>query len=114
MSLQRVLRMLEGFGLSRTDAEVYIYLAKKGPKSEKALANSLRLTKQELCRSLKNLQSKRAITVAIEKPALFSALTFEALLDLWTQASFEQAHAINETKKELLSKWRSSVRRDNT
>jgi predicted transcriptional regulator len=44
LSLERVLKTLEGFGLSRTDAEVYVYLAKKGSKKGRELANALQIT----------------------------------------------------------------------
>jgi hypothetical protein len=38
MSLGRVLRLLESMGFSRVDSEVYVYLAKTGPKSSRELS----------------------------------------------------------------------------
>jgi sugar-specific transcriptional regulator TrmB len=114
MSLERVLRILENFGLARTDAEVYVYLAKKGPKREKDLSNAFKLTEQQLYSSLKNLQSKGIVTATVEKSALFSAVAFERVLDLLVNANIEQAQAINETKDELLTRWRSVTKRDDT
>jgi sugar-specific transcriptional regulator TrmB len=114
MSLERVLRILENFGLARTDAEVYVYLAKRGPKSEKDLANALKLAKQQLYSSLKNLQSKGIVTTTVEKSALFSAVAFERVLDLLVKVNIEQAQAMKETKNELLTNWRSMSERDDT
>jgi sugar-specific transcriptional regulator TrmB len=114
VSLERALRILENLGLPRTDAEVYVYLAKKGPKSEKDLANALKLAKQQLYSSLKNLQNKGIVTATVEKSALFSAVAFEKVLDLLVKVNIEQAQAIKETKNELLTSWRSMSERDDT
>jgi sugar-specific transcriptional regulator TrmB len=114
MSLERVLRLLEGFGFSRVDAEVYIYLAKKGPKREQDLANALKMAEQKLCASLKNLQSRGIVTATIEQSALFSAVAFERVLDFIVEANIEQAVAIKEAKEELLASWRANVPREDT
>ena len=107
MSLERVLKTLEGFGLSRIDAEVYVYLAKKGPKKGRELANALQVTKQQLYPSLKNLKNKGIVTANLERPALFSAVDFEKVLELLIEIKVEQAKVIKETKKELLGSWQS-------
>jgi sugar-specific transcriptional regulator TrmB len=109
-----VLKTLEGLGLSRTDAEVYVYLAKKGPKNRRELADALQVTKQQLYPSLKNLRSKGVVTVSLERPALFSAVAFEKVVDLLIAIKVEQAKAIQETKKELLASWRSVNWREQT
>lgn len=114
MSLERVLRILENFGLARTDAEVYVYLAKKGPKRETDLSSVFRMTEQQLYSSLTNLQSKGMVTATVEKSALFSAVAFERVLELLVKANIEQAQAIKETKEELLINWRSMTKRDDT
>jgi len=114
MSLERVLRILENFGLARTDAKVYVYLAKKGPKRETDLSSAFKLTEQQLCSSLKNLQSKGIVTATVEKSALFSAVAFERVLDLLVKVNIEQAQAIKETKEEILDSWRSMSEREDT
>jgi sugar-specific transcriptional regulator TrmB len=107
LSLERVLKTLEAFGLSRTDSEVYLYLAKKGPKKGREVANALRISKQQLYPSLKNLKNKGVIIASFDRPALFSALAFEEVLELLITIRVDQAKAIRETKKELLESWRS-------
>ncbi len=114
MSLERVLKLLETFGLARADAEVYIYLAKKGPKSEQDLATSLKMKENQLCISLKSLQSRGIVTATIEQSALFSAVAFEKILELIVKANIEQAVAIKKTKQELLAGWRSNITREDT
>jgi len=109
-----VLRTLESFGLKRVDAEVYVYLAKRGPQRGIDIANSLKMAKQQLHPILKTLQDKGVVTVSPEHPALFSAVAFEKAVDLLVEANMEQAKAIKETKEELLSSWRNMTKRENT
>ena len=107
MSLERVLKTLEAFGLSQTESEVYLYLAKKGPKNGREVANALRISKQQLYPSLKKLKNKGIISASLDRPALFSALAFEKVLELFITIKVDQAKTIKETKKELLKSWRS-------
>ncbi len=97
---------LEEFGLSRADAEVYVYLAKQGPKKGGALANDLQVAKQQLYPILKNLKNKGVVTVSLERPALFSAVAFEKVIELLIAIKIEQAKAFEEIKKELMDSWR--------
>jgi len=89
------------------DAEVYVYLAKKGPKKGSELANALQVTRQQLYPSLKNLKNKGVVTASLERPALFSAVAFEKVVELLIAIKVEQAKAVKETKKELMDSWRS-------
>jgi sugar-specific transcriptional regulator TrmB len=114
LSLERIIKSLEGFGFKRIEAEVYIYLAKRGPQEGMDLANALKIRKQQLRHILKNLQTKGAVTVRLDDPEVFSAKAFEKMLDLLIEANIEQARAIEETKEELLSSWWSMIKQDNT
>jgi sugar-specific transcriptional regulator TrmB len=107
LSLERVLKTLEAFGLSHTDSEIYLYLAKKGPKKGREVANALQISKQKLYPSLKKLKNKGIINTSFDRPALFSVLAFEEVLELLITIRVDQAKAIRETKKELLKSWRS-------
>lgn len=109
-----MLKALESFGFAKMDAEVYVYLAKKGPLKGADIANALKIRKQQLYPILKNLQDKGVVTASPEPQLLFSALAFEKALELLVKANFEQAKAIKETKEELLSSWRDKAKRDNT
>lgn len=108
-----MLRTLESFGLKRVDAEVYVYLAKKGTQKVIDIADALKIRRQQLYSILKTLQAKGVVTASTERPALFTALAFEKALDLLLEANMEQAKAIKETKEELLSSWRDMTKREN-
>jgi sugar-specific transcriptional regulator TrmB len=112
LSLERIVKLLDNFGFSKDDAEVYIYLAKKGPRREIDLSKALKLTEQKLNLILKNLQSKGIVTAAVEQSELFSALPFELVLDQLVKFDIEQASAITENRVELLASWRSSIQKE--
>ena len=107
MSQEKVLKALEELGLARLDARIYVFLANKGPKKAKDIANLLRTTKQQLYPSLKSLQSKGLVNATLERPARFSAVSFEKALDVFAKAKMEEARSIQQSKDNLLSDWQS-------
>jgi sugar-specific transcriptional regulator TrmB len=107
LSLGRVLKILYGFGFSRVDTEVYVYLAKTGPQNGKDLAAALKMSKQQLYLSLKSLKEKGAITSNLEHNRIYSALAFEELLKAYIELNEQQAEIIKQTKKELLKSWKN-------
>jgi sugar-specific transcriptional regulator TrmB len=109
LSLERVLRLLEEFGFSRVDAEVYLYLAKVGPQKGKDLSSGLKMTKQQLYPALKRLKEKGIVTSKDERAATFSAMAFEELLKLIVRMKEDQAKGIEHDKEELLAYWRNMM-----
>ena len=114
MSLERVLKTLESFGLSRVESEVYVYLAKAGPSKARDLSSGLRMPKQQLYPALKSLKKKGIVDSKPERSALFSAIPFEELLNLFMKLNAEKAKAIGETKKELVDSWHDTTKQNNS
>jgi sugar-specific transcriptional regulator TrmB len=112
LSLERVIKILENFGFSKADAEVYIYLAKKGPRRETDLSKALKLTAKKLDSILKNLQSKGLLTATIQQSKFFSALSFEIVLDQLAKSNIQRASAITENKEKFLARWQSSIQKE--
>jgi len=101
------MEILIGFGFKPIDSQVYIYLAKKGPKRGKDLVNSLKITKQQLYPSLKNLQKKGIVNSTNERPAIFSAVSVEKVLDALIKIKIEETQRMIQNKEDLVSSWRS-------
>jgi len=108
------MKILEGFGFSRKDVEVYLHLVKTGPSKGRDLTPGLKMVKQQLYPILKHLQEKGAVISSPQHPALFTALAFEELLNLYVKLNVEQAKIIRETKEELLASWRNVTTQQNT
>jgi len=102
-----VLKILDGFGFSRVGAEVYVYLAKTGPKNGKDLAAGLKISKQQLYLALESLKGKGVITSNLEHNKVYSALAFEELLKAYIELNEQQAEIIKQKKEELLESWKN-------
>ena len=113
-SLDRVLKSLMSLGISQSDAEVYIYLAKNGPRKVSELSNALSLSRQQVYLNLKTLQEKQIVKTGNKKPSIFSAIAFEEVINLLVKIKKEQSAAILETKKELFSSWKTVDWKNNT
>ena len=109
MSQDKVLKNLVSMGLTRVDAKIYVFLAKRGPQKAQDIAIAMKIAKQRLYPSLRRLQSKGLVNATLEHPARFSALSFEKALDLFAEAKMEEAKDIQQSKDSLLSDWQSVV-----
>ncbi len=109
MAKEWMVKTLESLGLKRLDAEVYVYLVHNEPQKARDIAETLQTYKRQLYRSLRNLQRKGIVSVSQERPALFSAVSFDKVLDQFIKADRDQAQRIEENKEQLLSMWRSKI-----
>jgi sugar-specific transcriptional regulator TrmB len=107
VSQEKVLQTLSDLGLTRLDTQVYIYLAKKGPQKGIEISKGLKVQRQQLYRSLKCLQKKAIVSATLERPARFSAVPFEQVLDLFVKAKLQEAQNIQAEKNKLLSSWQT-------
>jgi sugar-specific transcriptional regulator TrmB len=107
-------KALTKLGLTETDAEIYLLLAKEGPQQGRSIARTLELYKQQLYRSLKRLQKKGVVYAILERPARFSAVSLEKVLDFLIEAKKEQALALQESREELLAGWRAVTKKEST
>jgi sugar-specific transcriptional regulator TrmB len=104
-----MLKTLENLGLKHLDAEVYVYLAQSNPQKARDIAEALETYKQQLYRSLRKLQRKGMVSASQERPARFSAVSFDKVLDLFIKNNREEAQRIEESKEQILSMWRSKI-----
>jgi sugar-specific transcriptional regulator TrmB len=107
MTQEKVLKTLESVGLNRSDAQVYIFLGKRGPQRAREISTATKIPKNLLYQSLKNLQAKGIVNVTLERPARFSAEPFEKVLDIFVRAKLEEVEKIESNKSEILSEWKT-------
>lgn len=110
MSLERVLRLLQDLGLSRDEAEVYVYLAKRGPQTIKTLTESLKKNNHDVMRALKGLEEKQITTRKSRRSTLFLAMPFEKLLTNYAKIRFNQAKRIEQTRLSFLADWKDTIK----
>lgn len=112
MSLEKAIKTLMLLGLTETDSIVYVYLAKKGPNQEENLANDLKLNKNQIFFSLKNLVTKGMVSKTPEQSIRYSAIPLEQVLNQLANVAEEQIKILQESRKALLSNWRSMIEKD--
>jgi len=105
LSKEWMVKMLESLGLKHLDAEVYVYLAQNDPQKARDIAEALEAYKRQLYRSLKSLQRKGMVSASQERPARFSAVSFDKVLDQFIKANREEAQRIEENKEKILAHW---------
>jgi sugar-specific transcriptional regulator TrmB len=101
LSLERIISALASLGLKEGDAQVYVYLAKKGPCEEKDLADAVNLTKKKLCPILERLLAKGLIRVNSECLIQYSAMSLEKVLDMLLKENEQMTEALRTTEKNL-------------
>ncbi len=109
MSYERVLNALTSLGLPKRDAEIYVYLAAKGPQAAGDIADKLKLSKQQIGSSLQNLQEKKIVLPVPEPITKFSALPFEKTMSLLTKAKREETECLEQSRTSILTEWRSQT-----
>ena len=114
MSKERIIKALEGLGLTQVDTQVYIFLAQEGPHRMGEIALALNLPEGSVDRSLKELQSISIVEASIEYPLEFVAMPFEEVIDLFIEVKREQAKTMQESREELLSNWKAIIKKKNT
>jgi sugar-specific transcriptional regulator TrmB len=107
LSQEKALKTLESLGFTQLDAKVYIFLAKKGPQKAGDVAKCLKIPKQSIYFVIRNLQSNGIVTSTVERPARFSTVPFERVLDLFVNAKMEEAKQVQRNKDAILSDWQS-------
>jgi sugar-specific transcriptional regulator TrmB len=113
MSRKRIINALKVLGLSNIDTGVYVLLAKDGPHKIEEIASVLNQPKRNIRRSLRDLQNTKIVETSIEYPLEFIAVPFEEVIKLMIDIKKEQAEALQASKEELLSTWRSITNKDN-
>ena len=106
LSLKQVLETLACFDLKQSDVKVYVFLAKKGPRTGKNLCEALNMPKHQVYQCLRNLKSKSLVGAIPEHPALFSAVSFERVLDLLVKAKLEEVKRAQQASEKTLLEWK--------
>ena len=112
MTQERVFSALIQLGLSQVDAEVYVFLATKGSQKARNIAMALKTYRRKIYRSLKILQNKEIVNATLKRPAQFSAIPFDKVLNLLVKAHLKEVQYIEQNKEEILSYWNSMIARN--
>ena len=110
MSLDRIAKLLNNLGFSTLDVKVYVYIAKLGPLSNEEIANHLGIRLEQLDPILQKLTKKGVITSTLRNQPVYSALSFEELLDEYIKSEINQAEEITKNHQQLIATWKNLTR----
>ncbi|MEM1543316.1 MAG: helix-turn-helix domain-containing protein [Candidatus Bathyarchaeia archaeon] len=74
MSLEEILNMLQTYGLTKTQAQIFIYLTRFGSSSIREITKALKTNRMSVYRNLKRMQNMGLINVIPGRPMKFSAI----------------------------------------
>ncbi|MEM3384167.1 MAG: helix-turn-helix domain-containing protein [Nitrososphaeria archaeon] len=104
---KKLFGLLRELGLSGREAEVYLFLWKKGPQKAHSIASYLNIDRAQTYRLLNNLKEKGMIEVTIEAPSRYVATPIEPLIEsLLKTKKTEVAHLENK-KQEIINYFKS-------
>ncbi len=105
MSIERLIGVLASLGLTKREAQVYVYLSKRGPCEEKNLEDALKLTKHKLSQILKRLSTLEMVNASSEYSIKYCATPLERVLDMLLKEKRQQAKVLQINREELILNW---------
>lgn len=96
-------------GLSKIDAQVYIFLANTGPQIIEKVVDELGFEEAVIQRSLQVLRKRKIVNASFDGPVWFNALPFDEALRLLADEQLREAEVLEHRKSDLLSKWRRLI-----
>jgi len=111
MSLKELINALTGCGLTRSDAKIYVFLAREGPNKIHLIAKALRMQETELANRLEHLKRigmvKKIDEISIPQ---FFAVPLEKALDILVEVNLKEAAVAEKNKKVVLRYWDSKLK----
>ena len=107
MSEETIKKVLSEFGLTERESDVYIFLAKYGVQKGGEISKRTKMPKALVYHILKSLERKGAVESTLEFPMRFTAVSFEAVLEMNIRAKREEAELIEKRKTSLLEDWKN-------
>jgi sugar-specific transcriptional regulator TrmB len=106
LSEESIKETLNEFGLTKREAEVYIFLAKHGVLKVREISKQTKMPNALVYRILKSLERKGVVEATLESPVRFAAIAFETVLEMSIRAKREEAEQIEKKKRVLLEDWK--------
>ena len=107
ISQERVVKGVVCLGLTESEAEVYVHLAKQGSQTAREIAEALKIHRQLVYRSLRRLKNRDIVNATTQHPSEYCAIPFEKALELLIEIHLKESQCIEQDKEEILSQWHS-------
>jgi sugar-specific transcriptional regulator TrmB len=98
---------LTEYGLSKSEAKAYLYLAMAGEKKASEIARAISLHRTEVYRILRDLEKKGIVIEAFETPLKFGAVPVDRAVEQLVDAQRLKVNLLDKQKTELIQLWES-------
>jgi sugar-specific transcriptional regulator TrmB len=106
LSQENLKNALQHFGATEKEAEVYIFLAKRGTLGTGQIARQMKKNKGHIYRILSSLEQKGLVEATLEVPTRFTAVPLEKVIDSYVKAKQVEIAQVETTKEDLLEDWK--------
>jgi sugar-specific transcriptional regulator TrmB len=110
LSEEKIKRILKDFGLTETEGNLYLFLARCGALKGTEIARQVKKDKGQVYRILKNLQAKGLVEATLEAPIRFTTVPFKKVVESTIKAKRDEAARIESIKQELFDYWKNTSR----
>jgi DNA-binding response OmpR family regulator len=106
--LEETANVLADFGLTKTQAKIYIALVASGVASASQIAEHSKIRREEVYRVIPELEKRGLLTKKLKTPRKFSAIQPETAIEILTKSKLkamqEEVEKLGQTSTELISK----------
>ena len=101
----KILEILEKFGLSKNESKIYAFIGKYGAKTASEIKINLGIPRSEIYRILNNLQTKGILQVSYDPTTIFSIIHPKKVLQLLIEEEKEKLKVLEDNKETFLKLW---------
>ncbi|MEM2911841.1 MAG: helix-turn-helix domain-containing protein [Candidatus Bathyarchaeia archaeon] len=104
---KKLFEILRELGLSRREAEIYLFLWKKGPQKAYTIAAYLNIDRAQTYRALNSLKEKGIVEITIEAPTRYAATPIEPLIESLIKTKKTEVARLENEKQEIINYFKS-------
>jgi len=104
---RRLYEILRELGLSKREADIYLFLSRRGPQKAHSVAMRLNIDRAQTYRSLTSLQEKGIVELTIEAPTRYIAVPIEPLLESYIKGKKNEVARIEAERTDVINYFKS-------
>lgn len=105
LGIERITEDLEKFGLTKSQAKVFIYLGKYGSKTSPEVCKDLKLPRTETYHILNVLTNHGIVVSEFSHPTRYSAIQMEMAIKIMVETEQTKICILAEKEKEIIKLW---------
>lgn len=114
MAEEKVIEGLTDFGLTKDEAEAYVFLLRAGARPAGVAARKLKINRMKAYRILKALEEKGLVEMIVGRPAKFQSVPLKEALDRQLGEIRTKASRLEKSEKGILEYWEKAYSRIET